>query len=300
MSPDLPVQELRSIVTDQHYQEQSQEGIRRFYGYAFSQGLRKTMAYLDPENVQKLKASREFRTGTEDIPAVANSSASSVFDAQTTEGMLLDLDYDRAEDGDFPWSEIQSVLGLPSTVYDIPIRHLVVRFESDDFHQKWETAFEDAIDIKNFPTGWIEGPFYAELISRPPGGGDARERVRSAHDDFYYLRRSASQGGHDGLGWNPSSLDLEGVWSHRGYTSYPDAVRTTRIGDRSYDWTPRRLEQFVMNYFDEDNSYVGLMRNPDFVNDWRQIHSTDMTSTKVFEWEEGEEWVQQEDTQTPE
>ncbi|NHN48398.1 hypothetical protein G9464_12450 [Halostella sp. JP-L12] len=255
------------------------------------------MSYLDPVQIQELKAERNFRTNREDIPAVASSSVSDVVTAQETEGMIFDVDYDRAEHGgshsSFPWTGVNDLLNRPSTVYDVPIRRMVVRFESEEFKSDWEEAIVEAIDHDPFPTEWIEGPFYAILNSKDPGEADARDHIRDAHEEFYYIPKSHVADGHDGLGWTVRSLDLEAIYSYQGFIDKRNPILTTRDGDREYDWTPRRLEDYIMNYFNEEESYVGLMHNADFINRWRNLHSTDMTSTKTFIWEADEEWVQE-------
>lgn len=206
----------------------------------------------------------------------------------------FELEFDRSEDGKFPWTDVRSTLGQPSTIYDLPIRHLVVRFENEEFEQEWREAIESAIEVDDFPMEWIESPFFAVLESAEPGDSDARDRVREPHEDFYFKPMFEAAEDYEGMDWSVRTLDLSAIWSYQGFVNRPQPILTSHVGDKQYDWTPRRIERYLMNFFDPSKNYTGVIRDSDWAGLWRRVYSRDVTSTKVFEWEEDEEWVQTE------
>ncbi|WP_134668877.1 hypothetical protein [Halorussus marinus] len=293
MSSDLPTRALESIVTDKFYKEQSDVGTRRYVPYSFTQGLRKAMGHLNADNIQELDANRSFNTGRDNLAVLSNSTVSEIFNGEEVSRKQFELSFDRGEHGSFPWSDVRSNLGQ-STIYDLPVRRIVVRFSNEEFEKEWKETIESAINIDDFPTSWIEPPFFAVLESTDPGDSDARENVKNLHEEFYFKPKFRSDEDFDGMDWSIQTLDLQSVWSYQGFVNRPEPILTTRAGDRQYEWTPRRMEKFLMNFFHPEEDYTGVIRNSEFAGLWRRIYSRDVTSTKEFAWEEDEEWVQTE------
>ncbi|WP_229111088.1 hypothetical protein [Halapricum desulfuricans] len=295
MTDDVPYKALKPLVTDKFIDKrQKKENTKRYVPYSFTQGLRKAMAHLNADNIQQLDANRSFNTERESIDSILSSDVSDIMEGDVVKRKQFELEFDRAEDGDFPWLDIQSVLGQSSTVYDLPVRRLVVRFEDDEFENEWRDAIREALDMNNPPLSWIESPFYAVLESSDPGEGDARDRVREVHEDFYFKPMFEAEADYEGMDWPIRTLDLQSVWSYQAFINRAQAIHTVRKDDRQYDWTPRKLEKYIMNYFQPSEDYTGVIRSSDFAGLWRRVYSRDITSTKVFEWEEDEEWVQTE------
>lgn len=295
MTDNVPWEALKPLITDEFLDERKQkEDTKRYVPYSFTQGLRKAMAHLSTDNIQEVDANRSFNTDRESIGAIASSNVSDIMEGDIIRRKQFELEFDRTKYGDFPWTDIRSVLGQSSTVYDLPIRHIVVRFEDEEFESKWRNAISEAIEMNNPPLSWIEPPFYAVLESSDPGEGDARDRVRETHESFYYKPMFKTEKEYEGMDWSVRTLDLQSVWSYQGFTNRAQAIHTVHQGDRQYDWTPRRLEKYLMNYFEPSENYTGVIRGSDFAGLWRRAYSRDITSTKVYEWEEDEEWVQTE------
>lgn len=292
MSSDLPIRALKSIVTEKFYEKQSNVGVKRYVPYSFTQGLRKAMGHLSPDNIQELEANRSFNSKRNDLNVISNSNVSRIFHGEEIRRKQFEISFNRGEHGDFPWDEVRSMLGQPSTIYDLPIRRLVVRFSNEEFETSWREAIESAIGVDDFPNTWIEPPFFAVLESTEPGDSDSRDNVRGLHEEFYFKPRFRVDEDHEGMDWSIKTLDLRSVWSYQGFVDRAQPILTTRRGDRQYEWTPRRIERYVMNFFHPEEDYTGVIRNNDFASLWRRIYSRDITSTKEFEWEEEEEWVQ--------
>ena len=291
MASKLPWRALDDILADDFSDSQSDIDKPLYIPYSFTQGLRKAMGHLSPENIQQLQADRSYNIDRDKISCVERSSISDIFSGEVVQRKQFELDYNKADDGDFPWIEISSLLGQPSIIYDLPVRKIVVRFYSDEFAEKWKDTIESAIDIDGFPSSWIEQPFFAVLESQEPGDSDARVNIRGIHDEFYYKPMFESEEEYEGMDWSIRSLDVRNVWSYQGFINRPEPILTTRRGDRQFNWTPRKIEKYVMNFFDPSENYSGAFRNNPFASLWRRAYSTDVTSLKRFEWEEGEEWV---------
>lgn len=292
--------DISNIVRADFIDEQGPKASRKYTAYATTYALRVAMGMTSPSRVQEVSARRQQINNETDVSAVAQSAASDVMDAVEIEGVRVEIDYDRAETkgADLPWNTIQSLLDRPSTVYDVPIQRLVVRFNDEDFTQKWKKKLDDAIDDQNFPTSWVETPFYAILESAVPDN-DGRNKVKNDHEERYFLPKSnTTSNGQPGLGWTPRVLDLAGIWSHQGWIEGSDS-KLEAWSDRQPggNWTPRRLEQRLMNFFEPDVQYTGMLRDDDLMNEWRGVMSSgsqhDYTSFKIFEWDEDEEWMMQ-------
>lgn len=295
MTTEIPWHAFEPLVTDDFLDKRrKKEGTKRYIPYSFTQGLRKALAHLSADSIQEIDANRSFNTDRDNIRAIASSEVSDIMEGDIVRRKQFELEYNRSEDGNFPWTNIRSVLGGSSTIYDLPVRHLVVRFEDDEFESEWRDSIEGAIEMENPPLSWIEPPFFAVLESTDPGEGDARDRVRETHEDFYFKPMFEAEQEYEGMDWSIRTLDLQSVWSYQGFINRAQAIHTVRQDDRQYDWTPRRLEKHIMNYFEPSEDYTGVIRSSDFAGLWRRVYSRDVTSTKVFEWEEGEEWVQTE------
>lgn len=292
MAEDIPLEEIEELTTPEHFSNQTNPG-RRFKPYSFTMGLRKAMKYIEPEDIQELKADRDFGLHAELISEVSSSKVSKYVEGKDTHGRSFEIDYDRAEHGPFDWSEVQDLLGRPSTLHDVPVRRLVLRFDDDEFESEWISYIEEAIDVTDTPTDWIQPPFFAVLESAKPGESDAREGLRRMHEEFYFKPEAKATRGDEGFPWNPVTLDLEAIWSYNAFIRDDEPIMTNWAGDE--DWTARKLEQVLMNYFNPRNRYSGRIYNSAFTNSWRQQFSLEATSTKVFQWQEDEEWEQQPD-----
>lgn len=253
-----------------------------------------------PDTVQEIKAERKKRRSESPVTSVRQSTVSDIVDAAEYTGVRVSVDYDRADQrgNPFPWNDIRPLLDQPDTVYDIPVQHLIVRFEDEEFTQMWRNKITDAIDDPNFPTSWIEGPFYAVLRTGEPDE-QARTKVKSDHEDRYFIPTSnTTTGGQDGLGWTPRILDLIGIWSQMGWTERQDPqLEAWSERQSGGNWTPHRLEQRLMNFFEEEEQYTGMIRDSELMNKWRNVMSSgqshDYTSYKTFEWEDEQEWMLQ-------
>lgn len=286
------LEEIEELTTRDHYSNQALAK-RRFKPYSYAMGLRKTMDYVGPDEIQELIANREFGIDAESIPEVLNSSVSHYVDGKNTQGRNFEITYDRASHGPFDWAEILELLGDPSTVYDVPVRRLVIRFDDEDFVSDWISYISEAIGLDKVPTDWIEAPFFAVLESAEPGEAEAREGIRRMHEDFYFDPDTKANQDKGGLPCPMVTLDLEAVWSYRAFVGNDDPVLTNWAGNE--DWTPQKIEGALMNYFAPESRYSGRLYNSSFAGDWRRTFSLEATSTKVFEWEEDEEWEQQPD-----
>jgi hypothetical protein len=292
--------DIEHIVRSGFTDEQGPQASRKYMAYASSYALRVALGMVDADQVQELHAERQQIDNESDISSVASSHVSDIVDGINIEGTRFVVDYDRAEQSgsNFPWSAVQSLLGQPDTVYDVPIQRIVIRFSADDFTTMWKNKISDAVDDPNFPTNWIQEPFYAVLESSRPDN-DGREKVKSDHEDRYFLPKSnTTSNGQQGLGWTPRVLDLESIWSHRGWSESNDS-QLEAWSDRQNggNWTPKRIEQRLMNFFEPDLHYTGMLRDDELMNKWREViargHTHDYTSFKTFAWEDEEEWMLQ-------
>jgi len=292
--------DISHIVRSDYINEQGPQASRKYMAYTSTYALRVALGMVTPSQIQEVYARRQQIDHETNLSTVAQSSVSDVMEAVEIEGIRVIVDYDRAQQqgADFPWSNIQSLLNDPSTVYDVPIKRLVVRFSDEDFTQSWKDKLEDATDDPNFPTDWIEKPFYSILKSATPDN-DGRQKVKNDHEDRYFLPKSnTTSSGQQGLGWTPRNLDLASVWSHKGWTEGSDQqleAWSNRQGGGN--WTAKRLEQRLMNFFEPDIQYTGMLRDDDLMNEWRGVMASgqqhDYTSFKTFQWEDEEEWMLQ-------
>lgn len=293
--------DIENIVRPNFIDEQGPQASRKFVAYSSTYGLRVAMGWVDrPDSIQELNAERREMNDETDVPSVAQSPASDVMEAVELEGVRVSVKYDRAEQqGDpLPWSDIRPLLDQPETVYDLPIQKIVVRFEDEDFKQMWIDKLDDAIDDPNFPTSWVESPFYAVLETGIPDN-DARQKVKDDHENRYFMPKSnTTSNGNPGLAWTPRILDLDSIWSHRGWTERSDP-QLEAWSDRQSggNWTPYRLEQRLMNFFEPEEQYTGMIRDSALMNRWRDVMANsqnhDYTSFKTFEWDDEEEWMLQ-------
>lgn len=296
MFSELPEAPVRSIVADEFFESQMDTSTERYIAYSFTQGLRKAMAHLNTDNIQEITATRSFNSSRDNLSAVSGSSVSSIMSGERIQRKQFELDFDRGESGEFPWPELRSVLAQPSTIYDLPIRRIVVRFNNEEFLDEWKSRLRSAIEIEGFPTNWIEPPFFAVLESKEPGNSDARDRLRDLHEDFYYKPKFQVDEDYEGMDWPLRTLDLISLWSYQAFVNRPEPIFTYRETDRDFDFTPRRIERYIMNYFHPEENYTGMIRNSDFAGLWRRVYSRDLTSTKRFAWEQEQEWVQIEES----
>lgn len=291
--------DIENIVRSDFINEQGPQAARKYVVYSSTYGLRVTMGWLSSsDSVQELKAERKKRQSESPVLSVAQSSVSDIMTASEYQGVRVTVDYDRAEQrgNKFPWNNVRPLLGQPETVYDIPVQHLVVRFGDEEFTQMWTDKISNAIDDSSFPTSWIEEPFYAVLKTGEPDA-QARDKIKSDHEDRYFIPTSnTTSGGQDGLGWTPRVLDLVGIWSQMGWTERQDPqLEAWSERQSGGNWTPRRLEQRLMNFFEEEEQYTGMIRDSELMNKWRSVmsdgQSHDYTSYKTFEWKDEQEWT---------
>lgn len=293
--------DIANIVRPNFIDEQGPQASRKFVAYSSTYALRVAMDWLNsPDGIQELNAKRQKMGDETDVSSVAQSSVSDIMEAVELEGVRVTVDYDRAQQqgNPFPWRGIQLLLDQPATVYDLPIQRLVVRFEDEGFSQIWKDKIEDAIDDPNFPTDWVENPFYAILKSGYPDN-DARQKVKNDHEERYFMPSSnRTSNGQRGLGWTPRILDLDSIWSHKGWAERSDPQLEAWSNRQSGgNWTAYRLEQRLMNFFEVEEQYTGMIRDSSLMNKWRNVisggNNHDYTSFKTFEWNDEEEWMLQ-------
>jgi len=292
MTDRVPVEELQDLVTDDYLRNQTDASSRRYKPYAFTQGLKRAMTYISEEQVQELIATREFDIESETIEGVSESDASHIMDGERIYRRDISLAFDKVDDGVLPWGDVNDLLGRKETLYDIPVRELVIRFESEDFEEAWKDTLSSAIAVDDPHLGWVESPFFAVLSSTNPGKQAPRDNVRDEHEDFYYTPDSDHTPKNDGFPWLIATLDLEAIWSYRAWRHDREAVLTSRGGAGETEWNARKVERYLMNYFNPESRYAGSIYLGNLVGEWRRTFSLNATSTKVFAWEGDEEWVQ--------
>ncbi len=289
--------DLENIARPNFVDEQGPQSNRKYKAYTSTYALRVAMGFVDPDQIQELKSNRREVNSEQDIGVISDKFVGEIVDAINFEGTYVDINYDRSEvnGASFPWAKIQSLLGQSSTVYDTPIQRLVIRFEDDDFKSMWEDKLQNAVDDQHFPTGWVESPFFAVLSSAAPDS-DGKDKVKNDHEERYFLPKSnRSSNGKQGLGWTPRILDLESVWSHKGWAENHDQRLEAWSNRQSGgNWTPHRIEQRFMNFFEPEVQYTGMLRDSELMNQWRNAVSSgnkhDYTSFKTFRWEGNEVW----------
>lgn len=292
--------DISNIVHSNFIDQQGPQASRKYMAYTSTYALRVAMGMVNPGQIQEVHAERRQIDAENDIPSVANSPVADIMEGVNIEGVRVTVDYDRASQrgNNFPWGDVQSLLGQSQTVYDVPIQRLVIRFDEEDFTQMWQDKIESAIDDPNFPTGWIEPPFFAVLETAQPDN-DGRQKVKNDHENRYFIPKSnTTSNGQQGLGWTPRILDLDSVWSYRGWSEQNDSQLEAWSNRQSGgSWTPKRLEQRLMNFFEPEVHYTGMLRDDELMNKWREVMSRgqqhDYTSFKSFEWEDEEEWMVQ-------
>lgn len=287
MTDKASTEHIQDLLTRERFNRQYDAG-RRFKACSFTQGLRKGMECVRTEDVQEVIASRDFELDSEPIAKVSNSSVSEIASGFDTQKREFNINFNKEDYGDFPWNDIKAVLDQPSTLYDVPIRRFVIQFRDEDFVNNWIETVREGLDVENPPINWIETPFFAVLESKEPGVTPLRKGVRREHSDYYYSTDSEQKE----FPWPIRTLDFESVWSYQAYINDQETILTTREAGKTKEWTAREIEYNLMNYFDPEDRYSGVLQNSNRVSDVREILSLDVTSTKTFEWVEGEEWSQ--------
>jgi len=294
MADGVNLEEIEELVTSDHLIDQSSPG-RRYKPYALTAALKKMMEYVEPDDIQELRATRNFEFETRAIQEVLESDVSHLMNGERIIRRNFELEFDRTTDGRFPWHAIEYLLGENATLYDITVRGAVIRFDDEEFEEEWKDHIRDAIDADEVPTDWVETPFFAVLKSSDAGEPQARDGVIRIHDEDYFSEEAKADEGKPGIPMNLVTLDLEGIWSFRAFVDDDEVLHSNWKGD--VDWTPRKIEYALMNYFNPESRYSGLLRTSSLSNHWRRIFSTEASDIKVFEWEEGEEWEQQADAE---
>lgn len=252
------------------------------------------MDMVHSDDVQEVFARRQPRWDDSEISLISNSPVSGFVEGVHTKGKRVEVDFDRRDNpSGFPWQDVEDVLVEDETAYDLPVNSLVIRFEDDEFEQMWRDKIDDAIDSQNFPLDWIEPPFFAELTSTEPGDPDTKQQVEDAHPDRYFMPRSNTVNGEDGLALRPRTLDVVEVHSFKGWSGSTDPQFEAWSERQNDEWTPKKLENRLMNFFDEDVKYAGMMHNTQLVSKFNSVVSNEYLSRKTFDWVEGEEWEQQ-------
>lgn len=294
MADRVNLGEIEELVTSDYLIDQSSPS-RRYKPYALTAALKKMMEYVDPSDIQELRATRNFDFEKRVNSDVRESEVSHLMEGERIIRRSFEIDFDRATQGRFPWQAIEGVLGEPTTLYDITVRKAIIRFDDEEFEEEWTETIRKAIDADEVPTDWIETPFFAVLSSAPAGEPQARDRVQRIHDKDYFDEDAKADEKKPGLPMNLVTLDLEGIWSFRAFIDDDEVIRSNWKGD--VDWTPRKIEYALMNYFNPQSRYSGLLRTSSLSNHWRRVFSTEASDIKVYEWEGEEEWEQQEDAE---
>ncbi|MFB6222331.1 MAG: hypothetical protein ABEH86_01490 [Haloarcula sp.] len=288
--------DIEPIVRDGYIEEQGQQASVKYVPYSAAYCLRAVMEMVSPDNIQFVRAMRQPRRDVGDIDLVANSPVSDFVEGVHTEGKRVDVHFDRGDYLDvFPWDDVEDVLDENETAYDLPISKLVLRFEDEegDFTDLWRSKIDDAIEDPNFPLDWIEPPFFVEMESADPGDSDIADHVKEVHDDRYFHPRSNTVNGEQGLGLRPRTLDVTSVQSFANWTGSTDSELQAWSERQAEEWTPEKVENRLMNFFNRDVRYAGMLHDSAMTNRLVDKISDEHMAPKTFNWVEDEEWIQQ-------
>lgn len=280
-------------------EEYGQSQDRRYVGYFKSQSLKRVLAKLDsPERVQEVAGKRRANQTTRDADAGRESLP--YLDARDIQRDEWRVAYNRAHHPTLDWETLSDRLTANRAVWDIPVERLVVRLDDEDLHEHWRSFIETAsarhpdLPEDGIQTNWIEPPFFAVMETARPGSEGCERAVRDYHDDeqYYFMPRSRADETHAGMGWNPRTLDLVAMWSHRAFVDTKDVLATRRSEDGTEKITPRVIEDEFINFRETDVRRVGGVNSPLFVNKWRRAFSRGSTDQKAYNWLDSGEWVQ--------
>jgi hypothetical protein len=288
--------DIQSIVRDGFIEEQGEQASVKYVPYSAAYCLRAVLEMVSPENIQFVRAMRQPQWDVDDIDLVANSPVSDFVEAVHTEGKRIDVHFDRGDYLDeFPWHDVEDVLDENETAHDLPVSKLVLRFEDEegDFTDLWRSKIDDAIEDPNFPLGWIEPPFFVEMTSSDPGDPDIADHVKEVHGDRYFHPRSNTVDGEQGLGLRPRTLDVTSVQSFANWTSSTDAELQAWSERQTEEWTPEKVENRLMNFFNRDVQYAGMLHDSAITTRLVDTISDEHMAPKTFNWVEDEEWIQQ-------
>lgn len=302
-SPFPPLEKLaRDVLVDQHGESQD----RRRVGYVRTQSLKKVVDALDdPSRIQAVSGTRRADQTSEDL--FGGEQELVYLDAKRVTRDDWKISYDRAIHRELDWECLSDRLTENRSVWDFPVRRLVVRLDDDELLGHWKEFIEDASERHPafegaFPTGWVKSPFFAVMETAKPGTSGCRDNIESFHEDepYYFMPRADGDETHAGMGWSPRPLDLTAVWSYRAFIDKQDVPVTisepkkqlTADGGETERLTPRAIEAKLVNYSKDDSEYYGAVNSLLSINKWRRAFGRGATGLKPFHWNESGEWEQ--------
>jgi hypothetical protein len=289
-------------------EEYGQGQDRRQVGYFRSQSLKKLIGVLDgPEQIQELRARRRVDHTTRDV--FGGEEFLDWLDATETTNEDWTINYDRSIHPPFDWEYLKDRLAENPDVFDMPVSHVVIKLDDEGLREHWirfmRTALDKHPDIhgEELPTAWVKPPFFAVMSSVPPEETYIRDSIEDYHrDDPWYFQPPSEGDGRRGLGWRPRALDLDAIWSQRGFIDKHDVVATRKIRGQetitrdpeatatTEALTPRKLEDELVNADDEEQPYVTGINAPVFISKWSGAFD-EGTERKAYRWDEHGEWV---------
>lgn len=277
-------------LTDQHSNQE-----QRVIGYYKSQSVRHLLRDMNIENdaIIKLRGTRRVNETVHDMPSLGYSSIESYLEPAEIRREIVELDFDKVTDGEFSSDDVLGWLdSVGRDIYDIPIKKLVFKFESDQLYEHlWEfiqETLEAYYGSRLKDKGEFQQPFYAVMEASAPGHQRVREEVADFHPDRYFLRGDKTTvDGKRGLGQQLRTMDLAAIWSHQAYTHSNNIVATER-GDKL---TMRDIEDRVVNHVSQAMPEYGAINSKLLVNYFRAAFHQGV-DRKTFGWEEREGWVQ--------
>jgi hypothetical protein len=248
---------------------------RRMRGYVPSQSIQKLMGYLEPHQVQRVKAVRRVKDKSESFGMVGYDLPNYVEAEEQLKRELI-LDYDRAKHKEFDWERLQEFL-VESELKDIAVRKLVVRMENEQLRDHLFKLLQSGLNYPSSYKSEFTDPFYFVMKSKPAELDKDYRKIKDEHEDGYLKE----------LGWQQRCLDLMGIWSHKAWTK----SGCSPMADESGKVTQRDIEELAFNRLEDDEPVFGAVNSPLVINRWRTPFGRGTTDMRHFEWQEQNGWV---------
>lgn len=282
-------------LTDLHSDQE-----RRQVGYFRSQGLRQIMEALaiEPEDIMYLVGRRRVDETSHEIPWFGYANIQQFVDATEKRQAYIQIEFDKHVHGAFSWSNLKGWLDETENedIYDIPINEIVFQFRDDDLEEHlWEYIQEvcsrhDALTkIDGSYRNEFKQPFFAQLKSNTPGSNQVKSAVKSYNPDRYFMRgESYTPEGKRCLGWNPHTLDLKAIHSHRAYSESGNVLFKDSKGN---EYTIRDVESWMVNHSERDHQAYGAINSLLLINKFKRAF-VDGVAQKKFVWSDEGVWEQ--------
>lgn len=261
-------------VTDALIDEFGESQDRKRRGYVPSQSIQELMAFLEPEQIQKVRAVRRVKDTSESF-GVGHSLPEYIKAEEQLKRELI-IDYDRAKHNGFEWERISDFL-VDSELKDIAIRKLVIKMENDQLREHLFTLLQKAVNYPSSYKSEFTDPFYFVMESQPAETNKDYNRIQDFHEQGYLKD----------LGWPQRCLDLMEIWSYRAWTK----SGSSPLADGSGKVTQRDIEEHAFNQSQRDNPVFGAVNSPLVINRWREPFGRGVTEMRNYEWSEEGEWV---------